>query len=118
MRLVMKEPVERMDRPYARRWWALIVLCLSLLIIVMANTALTVAAPDMTKDLGLTSADLQWVIDGYTVPYAALMLLLGAIGDKYSFYAGRSSSASSSSAAAPSRARSSTAPPASSRPAR
>ncbi|MGW7261708.1 MFS transporter [Streptomyces sp. NPDC054834] len=84
MRLVMTEPVERMDRPYARRWWALLVLCLSLLIIVMANTALTVAAPDMTSDLGLSGADLQWVIDGYTVPYAALMLLLGAIGDKYS----------------------------------
>jgi len=84
MRLVMNEPVERMHRPYARRWWALLVLCLSLLIIVMANTALTVAAPDMTQDLGLSSADLQWVIDGYTVPYAALMLLLGAIGDKYS----------------------------------
>ncbi|WP_316745329.1 MFS transporter [Streptomyces sp. MK7] len=84
MRLVINEPVERMDRPYARRWWALLVLCLSLLIIVMANTALTVAAPDMTRDLGLSSADLQWVIDGYTVPYAALMLLLGAIGDKYS----------------------------------
>ncbi|MBB6419649.1 EmrB/QacA subfamily drug resistance transporter [Streptomyces sp. AK010] len=80
----MNEPTERMDRPYARRWWALLVLCLSLLIIVMANTALTVAAPDMTADLGLNSADLQWVIDGYTVPYAALMLLLGAIGDKYS----------------------------------
>ncbi len=44
MRLVMNEPVEGMDRPYARRWWALLVLCLSLLIIVMANTALTVAA--------------------------------------------------------------------------
>lgn len=84
MRLVMTEPVEGTDRPYARRWWALLVLCLSLLIIVMANTALTVAAPDMTEDLGLSSADLQWVIDGYTVPYAALMLLLGAIGDKYS----------------------------------
>ncbi|MER6980265.1 MFS transporter [Streptomyces carpinensis] len=84
MRLVLNEPVERMGRPYARRWWALLVLCLSLLIIVMANTALTVAAPDMTRDLGLSSADLQWVIDGYTVPYAALMLLLGAIGDKYS----------------------------------
>jgi EmrB/QacA subfamily drug resistance transporter len=84
MRLVMTEPAERMDRPYPRRWWALLVLCLSLLIIVMANTALTVAAPAMTEDLGLSSADLQWVIDGYTVPYAALMLLLGAIGDKYS----------------------------------
>ncbi len=60
----------RMDQPYPRRWAALGVLCLSLLIVVMANTALIVAAPDMTRDLQLTSSDLQWVIDGYTVPYA------------------------------------------------
>lgn len=79
-----KEPVSRMDGPYPRRWAALGVLCLSLLIVVMANTALIVAAPSMTRDLGLSSADLQWVIDGYTVPYAALMLLFGVIGDRYS----------------------------------
>ncbi|MFJ8943584.1 MFS transporter [Streptomyces sp. NPDC102395] len=77
-------PEEKTTRPYPRRWWALLVLCLSLLIVVMANTSLIVAAPAMTADLGLSSSDLQWVIDGYTVPYAALMLVLGAIGDKYS----------------------------------
>ncbi|MET7704164.1 MFS transporter [Streptomyces sp. NPDC005485] len=77
-------PAEKMAGPYPRRWWALLVLCLSLLIVVMANTSLIVAAPDMTQDLGLSSSDLQWVIDGYTVPYAALMLVLGSIGDKYS----------------------------------
>lgn len=84
MPLLATTPVEKMPGPYARRWWALLVLCLSLLIVVMANTSLIVAAPDMTTDLGLSSSDLQWVIDGYTVPYAALMLVLGAIGDKYS----------------------------------
>jgi EmrB/QacA subfamily drug resistance transporter len=84
MPLLATTPVEKMPGPYARRWWALLVLCLSLLIVVMANTSLIVAAPDMTADLGLSSSDLQWVIDGYTVPYAALMLVLGAIGDKYS----------------------------------
>ncbi|MBP2405277.1 MFS transporter [Streptomyces syringium] len=84
MGLAMSTPVDEMDGPYKRRWPALAVLCLSLLIIVMANTSLTVAAPDMVQDLGLGSSDLQWVIDGYTVPYAALMLILGAIGDKYS----------------------------------
>ncbi|MCG7204747.1 MFS transporter [Streptomyces arenae] len=84
MPLFAKTPVEKMAEPYPRRWWALLVLCLSLLIVVMANTSLIVAAPDMTRDLGLSSSDLQWVIDGYTVPYAALMLVLGAIGDKYS----------------------------------
>ncbi|USQ85387.1 MFS transporter [Streptomyces phaeoluteigriseus] len=84
MPLFVNTPAEKMTEPYPRRWWALLVLCLSLLIVVMANTSLIVAAPDMTKDLGLGSSDLQWVIDGYTVPYAALMLLLGSIGDKYS----------------------------------
>src|SRR5919106_525814 len=84
MSLLAQTPVEKMTGPYARRWWALLVLCLSLLIVVMANTSLIVAAPDMTQDLGLSSSDLQWVIDGYPVPYAALMLVLGAIGDKYS----------------------------------
>ncbi|MYV54318.1 MFS transporter [Streptomyces sp. SID3212] len=84
MPLLASTPVDQMRTPYSRRWWALLVLCLSLLIIVMANTALIVAAPDMTRDLGLDSSGLQWVIDAYTVPYAALMLLLGAIGDKYS----------------------------------
>ncbi len=84
MPLVATTPVDKMTGPYARRWSALIVLCLSLLIVVMANTSLIVAAPDMTTDLGLNSSDLQWVVDGYTVPYAALMLVLGAIGDKYS----------------------------------
>ncbi|MEU1405753.1 MFS transporter [Streptomyces sp. NPDC005728] len=84
MPLFVTTPVEKMTGPYPRRWWALLVLCLSLLIVVMANTSLIVAAPGMTRDLGLSSSDLQWVIDGYTVPYAALMLVLGSIGDKYS----------------------------------
>ncbi|MFE9231132.1 MFS transporter, partial [Streptomyces massasporeus] len=84
MPFLANTPVEKMAGPYAQRWWALLVLCLSLLITVMANTSLIVAAPDMTADLGLSSSDLQWVVDSYTVPYAALMLVLGAIGDKYS----------------------------------
>ncbi|MFI8975192.1 MFS transporter [Nocardia asteroides] len=83
MSLIVTAPVEP-DRLYTRRWAALGVLCSSLLIVVMANSSLIVAAPDMTMDLGLTSQDLQWVIDAYTIPYAALMLILGAIGDKYS----------------------------------
>ncbi len=84
MTLLAMTPVQEMHKPYARRWSALVVLCLSLLIVVMANTSLLVAAPSMTMDLGLTSSDLQWVIDGYTVPYASLMLLCGVIGDRYS----------------------------------
>ena len=84
MTLLAMTPVQEMERPYAKRWAALGVLCLSLLVVVMANTSLLVAAPAMTLDLNLSSSDLQWIIDGYTVPYAALMLLFGVIGDKYS----------------------------------
>lgn len=84
MTLLAMTPVHEMEKPYAGRWAALGVLCLSLLVVVMANTSLLVAAPAMTVDLDLSSADLQWVIDGYTVPYAALMLLFGVIGDRYS----------------------------------
>lgn len=84
MPLIASTPVSRMSRPYPKRWAALLVLCLSLLIVVMANTSLIVAAPDLTRDLDLDASQLQWVIDGYTVPYAALMLMLGAVGDKYS----------------------------------
>jgi hypothetical protein len=36
----------------------------------------------MTRDLNLSSSDLEWVTDAYTILYAALMLVLGVIGDK------------------------------------
>ncbi|MFE5286017.1 MFS transporter [Nocardia sp. NPDC056611] len=83
MALLVTTPVEP-GTNYGRRWAALAVLCLSVLIGVMTNTSLIVAAPDMTLDLGLSSQQLQWIIDAYTIPYAALMLLMGSIGDKYS----------------------------------
>ncbi|OZC87857.1 MFS transporter [Rhodococcus sp. 05-340-1] len=83
MSLVLDTPVSSMTGPYRRRWAALTVLCACLLVVVMANTSLIVAIPSMSEDLKLTSAQLQWVIDGYTVPYAALMLLFGALGDRF-----------------------------------
>lgn len=85
MPFIVSAPVEAPDdQPYHRRWWALAVLCLSLLTITMANTSLIVAAADMTRDLDLSSRDLQWVVDAYVVPFAALMLVFGMLGDKYS----------------------------------
>ncbi|GKQ35525.1 hypothetical protein ALMP_20680 [Streptomyces sp. A012304] len=51
----------------------MLVLCLSLLIVVMANTSLVVAAPDLTQDLGLSSSDLQWPDDGTRTATAALI---------------------------------------------
>jgi EmrB/QacA subfamily drug resistance transporter len=84
MRLLASTPAGQAAGSYPRRWWALLVLCLSLLLDLMANSSLIVAAPSMTRDLNLSSSDLEWVIDAYTIPYAALMLVFGTIGDKYS----------------------------------
>jgi MFS family permease len=52
------------------------------LLVVMANTSLTVAAPSMTRSLGLSGSQLEWVVDAYLVVYAGLMLVSGAIGDR------------------------------------
>ncbi len=78
MQLFATTHLEQHEVTYPRRWWALAALCLSLLLVVIANTLLVVTAPAMTMDMHLSSSQLQWVIDGYTVPYAALLSWRGA----------------------------------------
>src|SRR6185369_13419422 len=66
-----------------RRWWALGVLCLSLLVITLDNTILNVAIPALVKDLHASTSSLQWIVDGYTLVFAGLLLTLGSVGDRY-----------------------------------
>ncbi|MCU1393319.1 MAG: drug resistance transporter [Ilumatobacteraceae bacterium] len=66
-----------------RRWWALAVLCASLLIITLDNTILNVAIPALVKDLDASTSQLQWIIDGYTLVFAGLLLTLGSVGDRF-----------------------------------
>ena len=68
---------------YARRWWALAVMCLSLLVIGIDNTVLNVAIPSLIKDLGATTSQLQWIVDGYTLVFAGLLLTAGSLGDRF-----------------------------------
>jgi len=68
---------------HARRWFTLATLCLSLLIIVMDNTILNVAIPSLVEQLGATNSELQWIIDGYTLVFAGLLLTTGSLGDKF-----------------------------------
>jgi EmrB/QacA subfamily drug resistance transporter len=70
-------------RVHARRWFTLVTLCLSLLIIVMDNTILNVAIPSLVDDLGATNSQLQWIVDGYTLVFAGLLLTTGSLGDKF-----------------------------------
>jgi EmrB/QacA subfamily drug resistance transporter len=66
-----------------QRWLALGVLCLSLLAIVIDNTIVNVALPTLVHDLDADVSQLQWVVDAYTLVFAALLLLAGALGDRF-----------------------------------
>ena len=67
----------------SRRWLALVVLCVSLLVIVIDNTIVNVALPTLVRDLRADMSQLQWVVDAYTLVFAGLLLLAGTLGDRY-----------------------------------
>lgn len=68
---------------YARRWWTLAVLCLSLLVISLDNTILNVALPTLVFELDATASQLQWMVDAYVLVFAGLLLAAGSLGDKF-----------------------------------
>ncbi|MGN9906357.1 MFS transporter [Phytohabitans sp. LJ34] len=65
------------------RWWILVVLCLSSLVLVVDGMALTVAVPAMTEDLGASAQDTQWILDSYILVFAGLLLTSGSLGDQF-----------------------------------
>src|SRR5438045_8434644 len=71
------------DAIYERRWWALAVLCLSLFVIVLDNTILNVALPALVRDLHASTSKLQWIVGGYTLVFAGLLLTTGSLGDRF-----------------------------------
>ena len=77
------QAAQAVDRIYARRWHTLGVLCLSLLVIVVDATIVNVAVPTFSRDLHASTSGLQWIVDAYTLTFAALLLLAGAIADRY-----------------------------------
>ncbi|MCG5211648.1 MFS transporter [Streptosporangium sp. KLBMP 9127] len=66
-----------------RRWWILVVLCLSLLVLVIDNTVLNLAIPSLMSDLGASPGDVQWIIDAYVLVFAGLLLTAGSLSDRY-----------------------------------
>ncbi|MGV0993686.1 MAG: MFS transporter [Mycobacterium sp.] len=57
--------------------------CLSLLIVSMDATIANVAIPSIRADFGASAAQMQWVIDVYTLVLASLLMLSGAAGDRF-----------------------------------
>ncbi|HET9078765.1 MAG TPA: DHA2 family efflux MFS transporter permease subunit [Acidimicrobiales bacterium] len=65
-----------------RRWLALAVLCVSLLIVTLDNTVLNVALPTLVGRLHASLSDLQWIVDAYVLAFAGLMLVSGSLADR------------------------------------
>jgi EmrB/QacA subfamily drug resistance transporter len=71
------------EQKYQRRWFTLVVLSLSLVIIGLDNTILNVALPTLQRDLNANASQLQWMVDSYVLVYAGLLLTVGALGDRF-----------------------------------
>ena len=65
-----------------RKWWPLVGVCLGTFMLLVDVTIVTVALPKMAGDLAASFADLQWVLDGYALALAALLLGTGALADR------------------------------------
>src|SRR5262245_47279166 len=65
-----------------RKGLIVLALCLSALIINIDVTIVNVALPSLVRELGATTTDLQWVVDGYTLVFAALILAAGSLSDR------------------------------------
>jgi MFS transporter, DHA2 family, methylenomycin A resistance protein len=61
---------------------ALIAICLGFFVIQLDVTIVNVALPAIQRDIGGTMAGLQWVIDGYTIALASVMLTAGSMADR------------------------------------
>lgn len=67
----------------SNRWVVLGVLSAALALISLDNTIVNVALPSMQEDLDASTAELQWVVDAYSVLFAGTLLLAGALGDRF-----------------------------------
>jgi EmrB/QacA subfamily drug resistance transporter len=75
-------PHLRQGRPGSSRWFALAVLCVSILMVNLDNTVLNVALPTLVRDLHATSSQLQWIVDAYMLVFGGLLLVAGSLADR------------------------------------
>jgi EmrB/QacA subfamily drug resistance transporter len=65
-----------------RKWLPLVAICAGTFMLLVDVTIVNVALPDMARSLHSTFTDLQWVIDGYALILAALVLTAGSVADR------------------------------------
>ena len=68
---------------FERRWKILVVLCTSLMVVIVGNTALNVALPTLARELNASTSEQQWMVDSYGLVFAGLLLTAGTIGDRF-----------------------------------
>ena len=66
-----------------RKWWTLAAVSFGLFMIMLDNTVVNVALPAIQEDLGADLSQLQWIVAGYALTFAALMLIGGKLADAY-----------------------------------
>ncbi|HEX9034911.1 MAG TPA: MFS transporter [Streptosporangiaceae bacterium] len=76
-------PAEAPLAAWRRRPVALAVLCTLLFLTFLDNTVVSVALASIRTDLGAGVSSLQWVVGAYALPFAALMLPFGMVGDEF-----------------------------------
>lgn len=71
------------DEPYAKRWFALPAVSLTVFFIALDISIVGIVAPAIIKELGATSSQIQWSFDAYTVTLASFVVLGGALADRF-----------------------------------
>jgi len=64
-----------------RKWWTLIAVCLGEFMLMLDITIITVALPQIARELHTNFADVQWIVDAYALTLAAFLLSAGALAD-------------------------------------
>jgi EmrB/QacA subfamily drug resistance transporter len=61
----------------------LLTMCFALAMAMLDNTVVNVALPTISRELEAGVSDLQWIVDGYVLAFASLLLTGGILGDRY-----------------------------------
>jgi len=75
----------RLVTPENKKWWTLAAVSVGLFMIMLDNTVVNVALPSMRRSLHMSLSELEWVVAGYALTFAAFMLTGGKLAD----YVGR-----------------------------
>jgi EmrB/QacA subfamily drug resistance transporter len=71
----------RLVTPENKKWWTLAAVSVGLFMIMLDNTVVNVALPSMRRSLHMSLSELEWVVAGYALTFAAFMLTGGKLAD-------------------------------------